>query len=225
MAEIVAIAEDYGAWVHVDAAMAGSAMLLPECRHLWEGVEGADSVTWNPHKWMGAILDCSLFYVRDPQHLIRVMSTNPAYLQSDVDGEVIQYRDWGIPLGRRFRSLKLLFQLRLDGIESIRRRLRRDIANAQWFAEQVEATEGWSVLAPVSLQTVCVRFDPGSLTKQELDDFTLAWVRGINDSGRAFLSPSILEGAWMVRVSIGVEGTERDDVARLWSIMKEAVAG
>ena len=106
--EIVAIAKEHNIWVHTDAAMAGTAMLLPECRHLWEGVEGADSISWNPHKWMGTILDTSLFYVREPQHLIRVMSTNPSYLQSTVDGVVTQYRDWGIPLGRRFRALKAL---------------------------------------------------------------------------------------------------------------------
>ncbi len=221
---VVEVAARHQVWVHVDAAMAGSAMLLPECRHLFDGVEGADSLTWNPHKWMGTILDCSLFYVRDSQHLIRVMSTNPSYLQSSVDGEVTQYRDWGIPLGRRFRSLKLLFQLRLDGLEAIQARLRRDIANAQWFAAQVEAAPGWSVLAPVSLQTVCVRYDPGSMSDAELDDFTLRWARAINDSGDAFVSPSVLEGRWMVRVSVGVEGTERRDVARLWSLMNEEVA-
>lgn len=224
IAAVVKTAAQHGAWVHVDAAMAGSAMLLPECRHLFDGVEGADSLTWNPHKWMGTILDCSLFYVRESQHLIRVMSTNPSYLQSNVDGQVTQYRDWGIPLGRRFRSLKLLFQLRLDGLEAIQGRLRRDIANAKWLAEQVEAAPGWSVLAPVTLQTVCVRYDPGSMTDEERDDFTLRWARGINDSGKAFVSPSVLEGSWMVRVSVGVEGTERSHVEQLWALMNEAVA-
>ena len=125
LADIVEIAAEHAVWVHVDAAMAGSAMLLPECRHLWRGVESADSISWNPHKWMGTILDCSLFYVRDPEHLIRVMSTNPSYLRSTVDDEVKQFRDWGIPLGRRFRALKLWYHLQLDGIDAIRDRLRR----------------------------------------------------------------------------------------------------
>ncbi|MEM7275683.1 MAG: pyridoxal-dependent decarboxylase, partial [Actinomycetota bacterium] len=134
VAELVAVAEEHGAWVHVDAAMAGTAMLLPECRGLWAGVEGADSLCWNPHKWMGAILDTSLYYVRDVEALVRVMSTNPSYLRSTgSDTEVTQYRDWGLPLGRRFRALKLWFQLSLDGIEAIQARLRRDLANAEWL--------------------------------------------------------------------------------------------
>ena len=160
VATIAEIANKEDIWLHVDAAMAGSAMLLPECRHLWHGIEQADSLSWNPHKWMGTILDTALFYVKDIEHLERVMSTNPAYLRSTADGQVTQYRDWGIPLGRRFRALKLWFHLRLDGPEAIRQRLRRDLANANWFKEQVEAADDWEVLAPVELQTVCIRHTP-----------------------------------------------------------------
>lgn len=228
VAEIAAIASEHKIWLHVDAAMAGSAMLLPECRHLWEGVEQADSMAWNPHKWMGTILDTALFYVRDVEHLERVMSTNPAYLRSGADGQVTQYRDWGIPLGRRFRALKLWFHLRLDGVDSIRSRLRRDLDNAQWFREQVEAVEGWEVLAPVPLQTVCILHTPRSengepLAGDALDEHTLRWVDSINSSGQAFLSPSILDGRWMVRVSIGVEGTTREHVAQLWELLQTSV--
>jgi len=224
---IAGVANQHNIWLHVDAAMAGSAMLLPEYRHLWEGVEQADSLAWNPHKWMGTILDTALFYVRDVAHLERVMSTNPAYLQSGADGEVVQYRDWGIPLGRRFRALKLWFHLRLDGIEAIQARLRRDLDNAQWLKEQVEASEGWEVLAPVSLQTVCIRHTPRNqegepLTGEPLDQHTLDWVNRINSSGQAFMSPSILDGRWMVRVSIGVESTTREHVADLWKLIQEA---
>ncbi len=224
---IADIANEHGIWLHVDAAMAGSAMLLPECRHLWAGVEQADSIAWNPHKWMGTILDTALFYVKDVEHLERVMSTNPAYLRSTADGEVTQYRDWGIPLGRRFRALKLWFHLRLDGLEAIQTRLRRDLDNARWLQNQVEQTEGWQVVAPVSLQTVCVRHTPrtknGSpLTGDELDRYTLGWVEAINASGAAFLSPSVLDERWMVRVSIGVEGTTREHVEQLWALMRHA---
>jgi aromatic-L-amino-acid decarboxylase len=221
---IVDAASAHGAWVHVDAAMAGTAMLVPECRHLWDGVEGADSVTWNPHKWMGTILDTSLFYVRDVEHLVRVMSTNPSYLRSSRDGEVTQYRDWGLPLGRRFRSLKLLFQLELDGVAAIRDRVRRDLDNARWLADRVEAAPGWEVVAPVPLQTVCVRHrpDPG-VDGEDLDRHTLAWVDDVNSSGDAYLTPSVLDDRWMVRVSIGVHGTERAHVERLWERMREAV--
>ncbi len=224
VAAIVDVAAGHGAWVHVDAAMAGTAMLVPECRPLWDGVEGADSVTWNPHKWMGTILDTSLYYVRDVEHLVRVMSTNPSYLRSTRDGEVTQYRDWGLPLGRRFRSLKLLFHLRLDGVESIRERVRRDLANARWLADRVEEAEGWELVAPVPLQTICVRHRPSpDLDGEDLDRHTLAWVDDINRSGDAYLTPSILDDRWMVRVSVGVESTERSHVERLWDRMQDAV--
>ncbi|MEL6982726.1 MAG: pyridoxal-dependent decarboxylase, partial [Actinomycetota bacterium] len=223
VAAIVEAAAAHQAWVHVDAAMAGTAMLVPECRPLWDGVEGADSVTWNPHKWMGTILDTSLYYVRDVEHLVRVMSTNPSYLRSNHDGEVTQYRDWGLPLGRRFRSLKLLFHLHLDGIEAIQDRIRRDLTNARWLADQVGAADGWEVVAPVPLQTVCVRHRPaGDLTGEDLDRHTLAWVDEINRSGDAYLTPSILDDRWMVRVSVGVESTERHHVEQLWAKMQDA---
>ena len=204
-------------------------MLLPECRGLWEGVEKADSMSWNPHKWMGTILDTALFYVRDVEHLERVMSTSPSYLRSTADGEVVQYRDWGIPLGRRFRALKLWFHLRLDGPDAIRERIRRDLKNAQWFKAQIEAKDGWEVLAPVDLQTVCIRHTPMDsngkpLESEALDKHTLAWVDKINSSGEAFMSPSILDGRWMVRVSVGVEGTERGHLERLLGLLESATA-
>ncbi len=226
--EVIAAARVHGAWVHVDAAMAGSAMLLPECRSLWDGVEEADSLCWNPHKWMGTILDTSLYYVRDVEHLVRVMSTNPSYLRSTSDGEVTQYRDWGLPLGRRFRALKLWFHLELDGVEAIQARLRRDLDNARWLAEQIEQAPEWELVAPVPLQTICVRHRPRpgpdgrELDGEELDRHTLAWVGEINRSGQAYLTPSILDGLWMVRVSIGVEATERSHVEQLWSVMQWA---
>ncbi len=225
LAEIVEIAAEHAIWVHADAAMAGSAMLLPECRHLWQGIEAADSISWNPHKWMGTILDCSLLYVRDPEHLIRVMSTNPSYLRSTVDDEVRQFRDWGIPLGRRFRALKLWYHLGIDGIESIRSRLRRDLDNARWFAAQVNAAENWRVLMPVTLQTVCIRHQPTGLDSDALDRHTLSWVNAINQSGKAFMSPSQLDGHWMVRVSIGVEATTRVHVERLWDLIQRHAMG
>ena len=225
LAELVPVAARHGAWVHVDAAMAGSALLLPERRWMIDGIEGADSLCWNPHKWMGTILDCSLLYVRDPAELVAVMSTNPSYLRSAVDGEVTQYRDWGIPLGRRFRSLKLWFHLRLDGVEAIRTRLRRDLANAAWLAEQVAVEPDWRLVAPVTLQTVCLRHEPALLDGATpdggaLDRHTLAWAAAVNGSGLAFVTPSLLDGRWMVRVSIGAEATEREHVVRLWDLLR-----
>ncbi len=211
-------------WLHLDAAMAGSAMVLPECRWMWDGVEAADSVVLNPHKWLGAAFDCTVYFVRDAQHLVRVMSTNPSYLQSAADGRVKNYRDWGIPLGRRFRSLKLWFLIREQGVSGLQARLRRDLENARWLAAQIAAAPGWRVLAPVPLQTLCVRHEPPELTGADLDRHTQAWCDRINRSGAAYLTPATLEGRWMVRVSVGAEQTERAHVERLWTVMQHEVS-
>lgn len=225
VAAIAELARRERVWLHVDAAMAGSAMILPECRWMWEGVEAADSVVLNPHKWLGVVFDSSLYFVRDPAHLVRVMSTNPSYLQTGVDAQVRNYRDWGIPLGRRFRALKLWFLIREQGIEGLAARLRRDLANATWLADQVRAAagDGWRLLAPVPLQTLCVRHEPAGLAGAELDRHTLAWVERITASGAAYLAPAQLDGRWMVRISIGGLQTERRQVAALWDAMRAEV--
>jgi aromatic-L-amino-acid decarboxylase len=224
VAQVAAVARANGAWLHVDGAMGGSAMLLPEMRAWWHGVEEVDSLVVNPHKWMGIASDCSLYFVRDPQHLVRVMSSTPSYLRTAVDGEVINYRDWGIPLGRRFRALKIWFMLRLNGAQYLRDRIRRDRAEASWFAAQVRARADWHVIAPVVLQTVCVRHEPPGLSGEALDAHTLRWSRALNESGFAFVTPSVAGGRWMVRVSIGAELTERADLAALWDAMQRHAA-
>ena len=222
---IARVAEARGIWLHVDAAMAGSAMILPECRWMWDGIEGADSVLINAHKWLGAAFDCSLHYVRDPEHLIRVMATNPSFLQSAQDGRVKNLRDWGIPLGRRFRALKLWALIRAEGVEALRTRLRRDLANARWLADQVQATPPWRLLAPLPLQTLCVRHEPPGLDPDALDRHTLAWADRVNRSGLAYLTPATLEGRWMVRISIGAELTEAEHVAALWDLIRREADG
>lgn len=218
---IADVAARYNLWLHVDAAMAGSAMILPECRWMWDGIERADSLVFDPHKWLGAAFDCSLYYVRDSEHLIRVMSTSPSYLQTAADGQARNYRDWGIALGRRFRALKLWCLIRSEGVSGLQARLRRDLANAQWFAEQVAATPNWRVAAPVPLQTVCVVHEPPGLTGESLDAHTRAWAERVNRSGAAYLTTAMLGGRWMVRVSIGVEQTERTDVEAVWAAMRK----
>ncbi len=223
-AAIAPVARRHGLWMHVDAAMAGSAMILPECRAMWDGVEQADSLIVNAHKWLGAVFDCTVYFVRDPEHLVRVMSTNPSYLQTAADGQVKNYRDWGLPLGRRFRALKLWFLIREQGVEGLQARLRRDLANAQWLAGQIARAPGWRVLAPVALQTLCVRHEPDGLSDDDLDRHTQAWVARINQSGRAYLTPAMLDGRWMVRVSIGAELTEREHVEQVWALMREQTA-
>jgi aromatic-L-amino-acid decarboxylase len=220
---IARVAKARGLWMHVDAAMAGSAMILPECRWMWQGVEHADSLIVNAHKWLGAVFDTTLYFVRDPEHLVRVMSTNPSYLQTAADGRVKNYRDWGLPLGRRFRALKLWFLIREQGVERLQARLRRDIANAQWLERQIAATRDWRVLAPVPLQTLCVRHEPPGMSPSQLDTHTLQWAARINQSGKAYVTPALLDGQWMVRVSIGAELTERPHVQTLWQLMQDAV--
>ena len=227
ISSIAQIAERHGVWLHVDAAMAGSAMILPECRWMWDGVEGADSLVVNAHKWLGAPFDCSLYYVRNPQHLVRVMSTNPSYLQSAADAEVKNFRDWGIPLGRRFRALKLWFVIREQGVSGLQARLRRDMANARRLADMVAATPGWRIVAPVQLQTVCVRHEPSSpngapLDGEALDRHTTAWVDAVNCSGAAYLTPAVIGGRWTARASIGALATEAADVDAVWAIMRTA---
>jgi aromatic-L-amino-acid decarboxylase len=219
------LAREAGIWLHVDAALAGSAMILPECRPLWNGIESADSIVVNPHKWLGAAFDCSVYYVRDAQHLARVMGTNPSYLKSAVDERVTNYRDWGIPLGRRFRALKLWFLIRSEGVEGLRRRLRRDLEHARWLAGQAEARPGWRVLAPVPLQTVCVRHEPDGLSGDALDRHTLGWAERVNRSGKAYVTPAVLDGRWMVRLSIGALSTGRENVERLWELVVAQAEG
>ena len=224
VAEIAAVCAREGAWLHVDAAMAGAAMVLPECRWMWRGVEGADSIVVNAHKWLGAVFDCSVYFVRDPALLVRVMSTSPSYLRTAVDGEVRNLRDWGIPLGRRFRALKLWFLLREQGVEGLAYRLRRDLALARDLAAEVSAAgaAGWRLVAPVPLQTVCVRHEPPGLAGEALDRHTLGWVERVNASGAAYLTPALLGGRWMARVSLGALGTGPADVRAVWAAMRAA---
>jgi aromatic-L-amino-acid decarboxylase len=225
IAAIAEVARGHGIWLHVDAAMAGSAMILPECRWMWEGVERADSLVVNAHKWLGVAVDCSLYYVRDTEHLVRVMSTSPSYLQSAADARVKNLRDWGLPLGRRFRALKMWLLIREQGVAGLQARLRRDHENAKLFVAQVGAAPGWRVLAPVPLQTVCVRHEPPGVEGDALDRHTLGWVERVNQSGGAYLTPAVLDGRWMVRVSIGSALTEREDVVVLWELMRQKAEG
>jgi aromatic-L-amino-acid decarboxylase len=220
VAQMAELARKHGAWLHVDAAMAGSAMICPELRWMWQGIEGADSMVLNPHKWLGAAFDCSAYYVRDVGQLIRVMSSSASYLKTAADSQVKNYRDWGIPLGRRFRALKLWFLIREQGVEGLQRRIRRDIENAAWLAAQVDAAPEWRRLNPAKLQTVCLRHEPPGLTGEALDRHTLAWATRINVSGKAYLTTAQVHGRWLARVSIGAEATERHHVEELWTLMR-----
>jgi aromatic-L-amino-acid decarboxylase len=201
-------------------------MICPEYRSLWEGVEAADSLVLNPHKWLGTGFDLSAYFVRDPEHLVRVMSTDPSYLRTAQDGRVRNLRDWGIPLGRRFRALKLWFLIREYGVEGLQARIRRDTDNARWLAAQVGAEPGWELLAPVPLQTVCLRHVPPALSGDEtaLAAHNRAAAERINQGGRAYLTSATLKGRQIVRVSIGAQATERAHVEALWDELRAAGA-
>ena len=216
IAQVADLAERHRLWLHVDAAMAGTGMIVPECRPLWDGVERADSIVLNPHKLLGAGFDLSAYYCRDPQHLIRVMGTNPTYLRTAQDGEVSNFRDWHIQLGRRFRALKLWFHILDVGVDGIRARLRRDLDNARWLADQVAAAPDWELVAPVQLQTVCIRH-------RTADNNAIA--RRVNEAGHAYLTPSVLDGRAILRVSIGAERTERRHVEGVWAELQGAARG
>jgi aromatic-L-amino-acid/L-tryptophan decarboxylase len=218
------LAARHGLWLHVDAALAGTAMICPEYRWMWDGVDAADSVVLNPHKWMGTGFDLSAYFVRDPEHLVRVMSTNPSYLRTAQDGRVRNLRDWGIPLGRRFRALKLWFLVREHGVEGLQARVRRDMANARWLAEQVDAAAEWERLAPVPLQTVCLRHVPAELEGDEdaLAIHNLTVADGVNLGGDFYLTPSTLKGRQIIRVSIGAQASEREHVEGVWRALQEA---
>ncbi len=226
LAAMAELAARHGLWLHVDAALAGTAMLCPENRWMWEGVERADSVVLNPHKWMGTGFDLSAYFVRDPEHLVRVMSTDPSYLRTAQDGLVRNLRDWGIPLGRRFRALKLWFLIREYGVEGLQARVRRDLDNAAWLTAQVDQVPGWQRLAPVPLQTVCVRHVPPALEDDEpaLAAHNLAVADRVNRAGRSYVTPSLLKGRQMIRVSIGAQATEREHVDAVWRELQEAAA-
>jgi aromatic-L-amino-acid/L-tryptophan decarboxylase len=225
LAAIGALARQEELWLHVDAAMAGSAMIAPECRVLWEGVESADSLVVNPHKWLGASFDCSTYFVRDPQFLVRVMSTNPSYLQTAADGEVKNYRDWGVPLGRRMRALKLWFLIRDQGVEGLVARIRRDLDHARWLEAQVRREPHWRIVAPVRLQTLVLRHEPPGLDEKALDARIGALAEAVNRSGEAYLTPAVVDGRWALRVSLGSANTERSHVADLWRLLRQEAAG
>lgn len=224
VAGIAALCERHGIWLHVDAALAGTAMICPEYRRMWAGVERADSVVFNPHKWMGTGFDLSAYYVRDPEHLVRVMSTDPSYLRTAQDGLVRNLRDWGIPLGRRFRALKLWFLLRSEGVEGLRARVRRDVGNAAWLAQKVDSASDWELLAPAPLQTVCLRSVPEALAGDEeaLAAHNAVIVERVNAGGGYYFGTSLVKGTLLLRISVGAEPTEREHVEGMWAALREA---
>ena len=215
------IAQRHGLWLHVDAALAGSAAILPEKSWILDGIELADSFVFNPHKWLFTNFDCSAFFCRDPEILTATFSILPEYLKTDLDRQVTNFRDWGIQLGRRFRALKLWFVLRYYGVEGLQERLRGHLALAQEFKEWVEGSQDFELLAPVPLNTICFRFRPRKrsgqeLPSEELERLNKALLDEVNRSGRIYMTQTRLGENFCLRLSIGQTETRREHVVQAW---------
>lgn len=212
--EIDVIAKQHGMWHHVDAAYAGTAMVCPEFRDLQDGVELVDSYTFNPHKWMMVNFDCNVLWVADRAPLIDTMSILPPYLRNEASdtGAVIDYRDWHVPLGRRFRALKLWWVIRSYGVEGIRAFVRAHVKLADEFAERIEADNRFELTAPHPFALVCFAHVDGN-------DATRDLAAALNDSGEVAVTPSVIGDRWFIRVSIGQTYTERSHVDHLWELI------
>ena len=220
--EIAAIAEEHGAWLHVDAAYGGPAAIVPELRPLLAGWELADSIVVNPHKWLFTPVDCSVLYCRRPEELVRAFSIVPDYLSSAEQGMTRNLMDYGVSLGRRFRALKLWFVLRYFGRAGIVARLRDHVQMAKEFAARIEATEGWQVVAPTHLSAVAFRFVSSSDDAAALDRANHEILERVNRSGEAFLTHTVLNGRTTLRLSIGNIKTTRQHVERTWALLEAA---
>jgi aromatic-L-amino-acid decarboxylase len=218
--EIGRICRAEGVWLHVDAAMAGTAALCPAFRPLFDGLELADSYCFNPHKWMFTNFDCDCFYVAERAALINALSILPEYLrnQATESGAVIDYRDWQIPLGRRFRALKLWFVIRHYGVEGLRAHVRRHVALAQEFAGWVAADPRFELAAPAPLNLICFRHVGGDEANEQL-------LARLNRSGALYLTHTRLDGKFTLRLCVGQTYTEARHVAQAWQrIQAEAAA-
>jgi aromatic-L-amino-acid/L-tryptophan decarboxylase len=220
--EIGLICRKYSLWLHVDAAMAGTAAIVEEKRDMLKGAEFIDSLIFNPHKWMLTNFDCSAYFVRNPEHLIRTMSINPEYLKTGRDEQVNNYRDWGIQLGRRFRALKLWFVIRHYGVNGLKRMIRNHISYAQWFAGCVNDSSGFELMAPVSASLVCFRWNNNRTPDKELDRINRLLLAKINETGEIYLTHTILSGHYTIRLSIGQRTTTKADIERAWEIIRSS---
>jgi aromatic-L-amino-acid decarboxylase len=214
--EIGRICRQHNLWLHVDAAMSGTAALCPEFRHIHHGLEFADSYAFNPHKWMFTNFDCDCFYVADRAALIKTLSVLPEYLrnQATESGAVIDYRDWQIPLGRRFRSLKLWFVIRHYGVQGLQHHVRRHVALAQQLAGWITSDERFELAAPVPLNLVCFRLNAGDEINQALMD-------RLNRSGDLYLTHTKLGGKFTLRFCVGQTSTESRHVEHAWQRIQE----
>jgi aromatic-L-amino-acid decarboxylase len=214
-----------GIWLHVDAAYGGTAAMVPELAHLFDGVEHADSFVFNPHKWMLVNFDCSAYFVRDREALLRTFQLTPEYLRTSHDAEVVNYRDWGIQLGRRFRALKLWFVIRSYGVEGLRAMVRRHVALARELAEQIERAPDFELMAPVPLGLVCFRYRPSGTADAALDGLNQELLARVNATRRVHLTHTLLGGHYVIRMAIGQRATQREHVQEAWQLLRDTAAG
>ncbi len=212
VAEIAELCGEKGIWLHVDAALAGSAAILPEMRWVMDGVAGADSFLFNPHKWLFTNFDCCAYFVREPIWLKQALSIQPEYLKTQHDEAAENFRDWSIQLGRRFRALKLWFVIRSYGVEGLREKVRLHLHMASWFASRVREREGFCLVAEPRLNTVCFRLDT--------DESTEALLQSVNESGEALLTHTRLDGRYVIRVSFGQTHSRFEHAEALWSLIE-----
>lgn len=218
------ICNRFGIWLHVDAALAGTALILPEFSWMIEGKEYIDSLVFNPHKWMFTNFDCSVYFVRDAETLIKTFEILPEYLKTRTRGEVNDYRDWGIPLGRRFRALKLWFVIRFYGLEGLRDKIRGHITYAGELAEMIKKDRSFELLAPVPLNTVAFRFNPGGLSEKEVNSINEQLNHQLNDTGKIYLTHTNLDNRYTLRMVVGQTNVTIDHVRNAWLLIKEKSA-
>ncbi len=219
LTELGEICQEFGIWFHVDAAYAGTAFLLPEFRDTQKGVELADSFVFNPHKWMFTNFDCTAYYEQDKRTLIRTFEILTEYLKTQFDQTVNNYRDWGIPLGRRFRALKLWFVMRNMGLSGMQEILRGHMTLTQDFVKKLEVHPDFEILAPVPLNLVCFRYKPQSMDEAQLNELNAQLVKSMNDGGEVYLTHTKLDGKYTLRVVIGQTYVQQKHVDKLWEIL------
>ena len=218
--EIGQICNHYNVWLHVDAAMAGTALILPEKRHLLGGLENVDTFVFNPHKWLFTNFDCSAYFVRDMESLLHTFEIMPSYLKTDAGNTVNNYKDWGIQLGRRFRALKLWFVIRNFGVEGLREKVRYHIELTQMLYKKMTESKNFIVPVKPEFNTLCFYYKPLKIENIEIiNSFNAELLKRINQTGKIFLSPSILNGKYILRFVIGQTNVTEEHVNRAWRLI------
>ncbi|MEO9475218.1 MAG: pyridoxal-dependent decarboxylase [Cyclobacteriaceae bacterium] len=219
--EISRICEELGVWLHVDAAYAGSAFILPEYRHLKPGLERANSYVFNPHKWLMVNFDCSAYFVKDKTALLNTFSILPEYLKTQTHGNINNYRDWGIPLGRRFRALKLWFVLRSYGSEGLKSLLRKHCELGKWLETQIDDHPNFELITPAAMNVVVFRWRQDDKSTDQLNIINSDILHTVNASGKAFLSHTKVKGKYAMRLVAGQTNVQLTHIQKVWKLIKE----